>query len=93
MNMEHINAYELIKEEGIGELNSQAYILEHKKSGARIFLLSNDDENKVFTVGFRTPPADSTGVPHIPEISGQRPLCGAGKRFSQYLFKRHDLSG
>ncbi len=76
MNMEHINAYELIKEEGIGELNSQAYILEHKKSGARIFLLSNDDENKVFTVGFRTPPADSTGVPHILEHSV---LCGSRK--------------
>ena len=74
MNMEHINAYELIKEEGIGELNSQAYILEHKKSGARLFLLSNDDENKVFSIGFRTPPSDSTGVPHILEHCV---LCGS----------------
>lgn len=76
MDIEKVQAYELIKEEPIGELNSQAYILEHKKSGARIFLLSNDDENKVFTIGFRTPPADSTGVPHILEHSV---LCGSRK--------------
>ena len=76
MNIEAVKAYELIKEEPIRELNSQAYILEHKKSGARIFLLSNDDENKVFTIGFRTPPADSTGVPHILEHSV---LCGSRK--------------
>jgi hypothetical protein len=51
-------------------------ILEHKKSGARLFLMSNDDENKVFCIGFRTPPADSTGVPHIMEHSV---LCGSEK--------------
>ncbi len=76
MNMKHMDAYELVKEEKIEELNSQAYILEHKKSGAKVFLLSNDDENKVFTIGFRTPPADSTGTPHILEHSV---LCGSRK--------------
>ena len=68
--------YTLIREERIEELNSIAYILRHKKSGARIFLLSNDDDNKVFTIGFRTPPADSTGVAHIMEHSV---LCGSRK--------------
>ena len=76
MNMKHMDVYELVKEEKIEELNSQAYILEHKKSGAKVFLLSNDDENKVFTIGFRTPPADSTGTPHILEHSV---LCGSRK--------------
>ena len=51
-----------------------SYLLKHKKTGARIALLSNDDENKVFYIGFRTPPADSTGVPHIIEHSV---LCGS----------------
>ena len=44
-------------------------VLEHIKSGARIFLMSNEDENKVFYIGFRTPPDDSTGLPHILEHS------------------------
>ena len=51
-------------------------ILEHKKTGAKLFLLSAEDENKVFCIGFRTPPADSTGVPHILEHSV---LCGSEK--------------
>ena len=69
-------AYEVYKERWIGELNSQALVCRHKKSGARLFLLSNDDENKVFTISFRTPPADSTGLPHILEHSV---LCGSRK--------------
>lgn len=76
MKAEQIRAYEIVKEQKISELNSQAVILRHKKSGARLFLLSNDDENKVFTIGFRTPPKDSTGLPHILEHSV---LCGSRK--------------
>ncbi len=68
--------YELIKEERIEELKSDGFLLKHKKSGARIALLSNDDDNKVFCVGFRTPPPDSSGVPHILEHSV---LCGSAK--------------
>ncbi|KIR03095.1 Zn-dependent peptidase, insulinase family [Lachnospiraceae bacterium TWA4] len=71
-----MSSYEQIKQEYISELNSEAFILKHKKSGARIFFLSNDDENKVFTIGFRTPPKDSTGVAHILEHSV---LCGSKK--------------
>ncbi|MBP3926315.1 MAG: insulinase family protein, partial [Clostridium sp.] len=76
MTVRDLNAYQVIKDKKVNELNSDAMILEHKKTGARIFLLSNDDENKVFCIGFRTPPSDSTGVPHILEHSV---LCGSAK--------------
>jgi len=69
-------AYELLKSTFIDEINSDAYILRHKKSGARIMLISNDDNNKVFSIGFRTPPEDNTGLPHILEHSV---LCGSDK--------------
>lgn len=67
-------SYELIKAEYIKELSSFALNLKHKLSGARVLVLSNEDDNKVFSVGFRTPPADSTGVPHIIEHTV---LCGS----------------
>ena len=60
----------------VSELNSQAYELTHEQSGARVFYLANDDDNKVFSISFRTPPSDSTGVPHICEHSV---LCGSRK--------------
>lgn len=72
----NIDNYKLIKQKFIEEVNSDVYLLKHIKSGARILLLSNDDDNKVFTIGFRTPPTDSTGVPHILEHST---LCGSKK--------------
>ena len=70
------SAYEVITDRKIEDLNSQGYLLRHKKTGARVFILSNDDENKVFYIGFRTPPYDSTGLPHILEHSV---LCGSDK--------------
>lgn len=69
-------AYELLKEENIEELKSLGLVFHHKKSGARVIVLSNDDDNKVFSIGFRTPPADSTGVAHIIEHTV---LCGSRK--------------
>ena len=69
-------AYELVEHEMIDECRSDGYLLSHKKTGARIFLMSNQDNNKVFTIGFRTPPKDSTGLPHILEHSV---LCGSRK--------------
>lgn len=69
-------AYELIEKRQLPDINATGCLLRHKKSGARLFLLSNDDENKVFTIGFRTPPADDTGTPHIIEHSV---LCGSKK--------------
>ena len=47
-------AYELLNQKYVKELNSESYVLEHKKSGARLFLLSNEDENKVFSIGLAT---------------------------------------
>ena len=72
--MEKLSAYEILERKNISDLNSEGYILKHKKTGARVTLLLNDDENKVFYIGFRTPPADSTGVAHILEHSV---LCGS----------------
>lgn len=69
-------AYELKKKEVLEELNGTGYIFEHKKTKARVVVVSNDDENKVFDIGFRTPPKDDTGVPHILEHSV---LCGSKK--------------
>ena len=68
--------YELIMEQNLEDISSKGYLFKHKKSGARIAMVYNDDENKVFCIGFRTPPADSTGVPHILEHSV---LCGSDK--------------
>ena len=68
-SVKDLDAYRFLRQKEVKELNSVAYFLEHKKTGARVFLLSNDDENKVFSIGFRTPPSDSTGVPHILEHS------------------------
>ena len=70
------NNYTLIKETFIDEIQSKATLLKHNKSGARLMLLANDDDNKVFQIGFRTPPTDDTGVPHIMEHST---LCGSKK--------------
>ena len=67
-------AYHVIEAEYIDEIKSMAALLRHKKTGARIVVLSNDDENKTFNIGFRTPPKDSTGVAHIMEHSV---LCGS----------------
>lgn len=74
MRIEDVAAYKVVEKRKINDLNSMSYLLEHKKTGARVALISNDDNNKVFYVGFRTPPTDSTGVPHIIEHSV---LCGS----------------
>lgn len=70
------DAYELIQQEEIQDVHAKGYLLKHKKSGARVMLLANDDENKVFNIAFRTPPANSTGVAHIIEHTV---LCGSEK--------------
>lgn len=72
----NIKNYTVLKKEWIEELNGNAYLLQHDKTKARVMLVRNDDTNKVFNVGFRTPPADDTGVAHITEHSV---LCGSKK--------------
>ncbi|EOX98217.1 Presequence protease 2 isoform 3 [Theobroma cacao] len=68
--------FEKVSEEFIGECKSKAVLFKHKKTGAEVMSVSNDDENKVFGIVFRTPPKDSTGIPHILEHSV---LCGSRK--------------
>ena len=67
-------AYEVVEERFLPDLNADGILLRHKKSGARLFLLPNADENKVFSIAFRTPPVDDTGLTHILEHSV---LCGS----------------
>ncbi len=76
INLDKIQSYEFVKREEIEELNTTGYLLKHKKSGARVVLMMNEDKNKVFNIGFRTPPKDDTGVPHIIEHTV---LCGSRK--------------
>ena len=71
-----LDAYELIQEEEIVDVHAHGSLLRHKKTGARIALLANEDDNKVFNIGFRTPPENSTGVAHIIEHTV---LCGSRK--------------
>lgn len=75
-SLKDLKAYLVKEERRIEEMNATGIVLEHKKTGARLFLISNEDENKVFSIGFRTPPSDNTGVPHILEHSV---LCGSRK--------------
>lgn len=72
----NLAAYEIVEERPIEDIASYGYILRHKKSGARVCVIANDDDNKVFSIGFRTPPEDETGVPHIIEHTT---LCGSDK--------------
>jgi hypothetical protein len=69
-------AFELIRDEHIAEVNSQAQLFRHIRTGAEVLSLVNDDENKVFGITFKTPPEDSTGIAHILEHSV---LCGSRK--------------
>lgn len=75
-NIKKLDAYRITDHKTIQEMQSEGIVLEHKKTKAKLFLLLNDDDNKVFCVGFRTPPADDTGLPHILEHSV---LCGSDK--------------
>lgn len=68
--------YKFIKSQFIEDINSEVKIYEHIKTGAKVACIKNDDQNKVFTIGFRTPVENSTGVPHIIEHSV---LCGSKK--------------
>ena len=74
--IEDLKQYRVVKKKDMPDLNSKGYLLQHIKSGARVFVVSNDDRNKVFYIAFRTPPADSTGTPHILEHTV---LCGSKK--------------
>lgn len=69
-------AFTLVSEQKLSELNGTARLWQHKATGARVLSINNSDENKCFGINFRTPPSDSTGVAHILEHSV---LCGSKK--------------
>ena len=71
-----LHGFELQEKGAVEEINSDGYLFVHKKSGAKLYYLANDDDNKVFSISFRTPPTDSTGLPHILEHAV---LCGSRK--------------
>lgn len=68
--------YKLVKTQQLEDINSVGTLLVHEKSKAKVLLIQNDEENKMFCIGFRTPPYDDTGLPHILEHSV---LCGSRK--------------
>ncbi len=70
------HGFKFLQQEEVKEINATAFIFQHVKSGAKLLYLENDDDNKVFSISFRTPPKDSTGVFHILEHSV---LCGSEK--------------
>lgn len=76
LKISELKSYNLLEERQLDDINSTGYIMEHKKTGAKVVLISNDDSNKTFLAGFRTPVNNSTGVPHIMEHSV---LCGSEK--------------
>lgn len=76
LEQSHLKAYTIENHTQLKELNAIGYILRHKKTGARVVAVSCEDENKVFTIGFKTPPKDDTGIAHIMEHST---LCGSSK--------------
>ncbi len=71
-----LSRYELIKTEKLKDLDSVGLLLKHKKSGARLAVITNEDDNKVFSIGFKTPAFNDTGLQHILEHSV---LCGSRK--------------
>ncbi len=71
-----LKAYKIIEKKYMEDIDSECYVLKHIKTDANVLLISNKDENKVFSISFRTPPTDSTGLPHILEHSV---LCGSRK--------------
>ena len=68
-NGEKLNGFKVQRVEYIPEIRITAYDLEHEKTGAKLLHLHSKDRENLFSVGFRTPPKDSTGVPHILEHS------------------------
>ena len=72
--IQKLGAYDILEHRFLADIGSESFVLRHKKSGARIALLPNEDSNKVFYIAFRTPPKDSTGVAHIIEHTV---LCGS----------------
>lgn len=70
------HGFTLLETRAVTEAAAEAMLFLHKKSGAKVLFLASEDDNKVFSISFRTPPADDTGIAHILEHSV---LCGSRK--------------
>lgn len=73
---DRVHGFQLCRKQMIPETDSESFEFLHEKTGAKLFYLKNKDDNKVFSIAFRTPPTDDTGVAHIVEHSV---LCGSRK--------------
>ena len=76
MIVENVKNYSLVEKRTVKDINSEVYYLTHNKTKAKVLLIENDDNDKTFGIGFRTPPVDNCGTPHIIEHSV---LCGSRK--------------
>ncbi len=70
------HGFQLKKSEKLEDISATGYLFTHLKSGARLCYLDSKDDNKVFSVSFKTPPDNDCGTPHILEHSV---LCGSRK--------------
>ena len=92
-----IAGFRLVEERHVPEADSIGRIFVHEKTGARLLHLENNDSNKVFGVGFRTPSMNSTGVAHIIEhsvlkkVSYQGTIYGPGAYQLEHLSQCDDL--
>lgn len=64
-----VHGFKLVKQQFVKELDAECYLFQHEKSGARLLKVAAKDDNKTFSIAFRTPPPDDTGLPHIMEHS------------------------
>ena len=72
---DQIHGFTLVDSQFIQDANAQVHTFAHKQSGGQVIWVENDDQNRSFGIGFKTPPKDSTGVAHIVEhsvLSGSR---------------------
>jgi Zn-dependent M16 (insulinase) family peptidase len=63
------HGFQVLRVEKIADLRVTAYEMEHETTGAKVLHLHCHDRENLYAIGFRTPPVDSTGVPHILEHS------------------------
>ena len=86
MNLDDLKAYKLVKKENLSDIRSTGYLLRHIKTGARVMVIENDDENKVFNIAFRTPPKNSTGI-----FRSFASFAKNSASFSSFLFLFHEV--
>ena len=74
--LEKLGTYTILQINDLAEVNGTGFVLSHNKTKARVSVVVNDEDNKVFAIGFRTPPTNSKGIQHIVEHTV---LCGSKK--------------